>query len=171
MFLLLNILIMIFVWNRIDSSPNENYTNFQLLIYFILVSLTILTANPKSEIAFLFGVGLFITNLFVMFPAIVMIEMSIRKHSNYKMKNTHLSNSISESPTITLIFPWNKCDFEKVTLNPKFVTKYYDLQDKKRNLLEYLIFTFLKEYFYFKSLKSFYLVKKEQHRKDYLHIK
>lgn len=171
MFLLLNILIIVIIWNRIDSSPNENYTNFQLLIYFILSSLTSLTANPKSEIVFLFGMGFFITNLFVMYPAIVMIEMSIRKHSNYKMKNTHLSNSISESPTITLIFPWNKCDFEKVTLNPKFVTKYYDLQDKKRNLLEYLTFTFLKEYFYFKSLKSFYLVKKEQHRKDYLHIK
>lgn len=66
-----------------------------------------------------------------------------------------------------LILQFCKCDFSKVTLNPKFVAKYYDLQDRKRSFTEFITFTFLKEYFYFKSLKSFYLVKREQHRKVY----
>lgn len=75
------------------------------------------------------------------------------------------SDSISENDK-RLILPFCKCDFSKVNLNPKFVAKYYDLQDRKRSFTEFITFTFLKEYFYFKSIKSFYLVKREQHRKD-----
>jgi hypothetical protein len=74
------------------------------------------------------------------------------------------TNSISKNDK-RLILPFCKCDFSKVTLNPKFVAKYYDLQDRKRSFTESITFTFLKEYFYFKSFKSFYLVKREQNRK------
>ena len=84
---------------------------------------------------------------------------------NYSYFETSiLSNYISEQD-VKIILPFCHHDFSKVTLNPKFVAKYYDLQDRKRNFTEFITFTFLKEYFYFKSIKSFYLVKREQHRK------
>lgn len=84
---------------------------------------------------------------------------------NYSYFETSiLSNYISEQD-VKIILPFCHHDFSKVTLNPKFVAKYYDLQDRKRNFTEFIAFTFLKEYFYFKSIKSFYLVKREQHRK------
>ena len=84
---------------------------------------------------------------------------------NYSYFETSiLSNYISEQD-VKIILPFCHHDFSKVTLNPKFVAKYYDLQDKKRNFTEFIAFTFLKEYFYFKSIKSFYLIKREQHRK------
>lgn len=83
---------------------------------------------------------------------------------NYSYFETSiLSNYISEQD-VKIILPFCHHDFSKVTLNPKFVAKYYDLQDRKRNFTEFIAFTFLKEYFYFKSIKSFYLVKREQHR-------
>ena len=84
---------------------------------------------------------------------------------NYSYFETSiLSNYISEQD-VKIILPFCHHDFSKVTLNPKFVAKYYDLQDRKRNFTEFITFTFLKEYFYFKSIKSFYLVKREQDRK------
>ena len=84
---------------------------------------------------------------------------------NYSYFETSiLSNYISEQD-VKIILPFCHHDFSKVTLNPKFVAKYYDLQDRKRNFTEFIAFTFLKEYFYFKSIKSFYLVKREQDRK------
>lgn len=71
------------------------------------------------------------------------------------------TNSISKSEYFTLIFPWRSYHFKNVTLNPKFINKYYELQNKeKRNFFEYVTFTFLKEYFYFKSVKSYYIVKR-----------
>lgn len=84
---------------------------------------------------------------------------------SYKIDNKF--NFISE-PYIVLNFPWGKYDFSKVALNQKFVAKYYELQNKSRNFSEFLTFTYLKEYFYFKSVLSFHLVAKEKnHRKDY----
>ncbi len=90
----------------------------------------------------------------------------ITEKASYKAENK--SNSISE-PYIVLNFPWQKCDFSKVALNPKFIARYYELQqNEKSNFLEFITFTFLKEYFYFKSVISFYLVSKEiKNRKDY----
>ena len=80
---------------------------------------------------------------------------------NYSYFETSiLSNYISEQD-VKIILPFCHHDFSKVTLNPKFVAKYYDLQDRKRNFTEFITFTFLKEYFYFKSIKSFYLVVQE----------
>lgn len=88
-----------------------------------------------------------------------------QESASYKIDNKF--NFISE-PYILLSFPWGKYDFSKVTLNQKFIVKYYELQNKSRSFLEFLIFTFLKEYFYFKSVVSFHLVSKEKkHRKDY----
>lgn len=160
MFLLLNILWVILDWSLFLSSPNKDNTNFQILVNAILLLATLMTANLNSEIVFILGMSIFILNLLVSLPMIVMANASDRGTSEYKVENiTNDSNSKSEN--ITLIFPWRSYHFNNTTLNPKFIEKYYKLQNKeKRNFFEYIVFTFLKEYFYFKSVKSYYIVKR-----------
>lgn len=163
MFLFLNLLWIVIYFVLFFNSSNEDNTNFQVLVSFISLLATLIFANPNSEIVFLFGSSLFILNLFYNLPWIL-IANSDRKRSRYKINNitTNCSNSISEQDNIiTLIFPWRSYHFKNTTLNPKFIAKYYKLQNKeKRNFFEYVIFTFLKEYFYFKSVKSYYIVKR-----------
>lgn len=163
MFLLLNLLWVVLDWSLFLSSPNKDNTNFQILVNVVLLLATLMTANLNSEIVFVLGMSIFILNLLVSLPMIVMANASDRGTSEYKVENTtNESNSISKSENITLIFPWRCYHFIKnTTLNPKFIAKYYKLQNKeKRNFFEYVIFTFLKEYFYFKSVKSYYIVKR-----------
>jgi hypothetical protein len=162
MFLLLNILWVILDWSLFLSSPNKDNTNFQILVNAILLLATLTTANLNSEIVFVIGMSKFIINLLVSLPMIVMANASDRGTSEYKVENTtNNSNSISKSENITLTFPWRSYNFRNVALNPNFVQEYYKLQNKeKRNFFEYVIFTFLKEYFYFKSVKSYYIVKR-----------
>ena len=163
MFLLLNILWIIIYFVLFFNSPNEDNTNFQILVSIVLLLSTLIFANPNSEIMFLFGSSLFILNLFYNLPWIL-IANSDRKRSKYKIKNitNNYSNSISEQDNIiTLIFPWRSYHFKNTTLNPKFIAKYYKLQNQeKRNFFEYISFTLLKEYFYFKSVKSYYIRKR-----------
>ena len=161
MFLLLNLLWVVLDWSLFLSSPNKDNTNFQILVNVVLLLATLMTANLNSEIVFVLGMSIFILNLLVSLPMIVMANASDRGTSEYKVENTtNESNSISKSENITLIFPWRCYHFKNTTLNPKFIAKYYKLQNKKRNFFEYVIFTFLKEYFYFKSVKSYYIVKR-----------
>ena len=162
MFLLLNILWVILDWSLFLSSPNKDNTNFQILVNAILLLATLMTANLNSEIVFILGMSIFILNLLVSLPMIVMANSSDRGTSEYKVENsTNESNFISKSENITLTFPWRKYNFKNVTLNPKFIEKYYKLQNQeKRNFFEYISFTLLKEYFYFKSVKSYYIRKR-----------
>lgn len=161
MFLLLNVLWIIIYFVLFFNSPNEDNTNFQILVSIVLLLSSLIFVNPNSEIVFLFGSSLFVMNLFYNLPWIF-IANSDRKRSMYKMKNiTNDSNSISEAKNITLIFPWRSYNFRNVALNPNFVQEYYKLQNKeKRNFFEYITFTLLKEYFYFKSVKSYYIRKR-----------
>ena len=146
-FILLNILIFIIlisVW----FNPNGSFTNFQYFCILFLIYGSPIFAKSLSSVFLIFFCSIFNGVLWFVIP--------FSSHFCY--------DSISKNDK-RLILQFCKCDFSKVTLNPKFVAKYYDLQDRKRSFTEFITFTFLKEYFYFKSLKSFYLVKREQHRK------
>lgn len=161
MFLFLNLLWIVIYFVLFFNSPNEDNTNFQVLVSFISLLATLIFANHTSAITMLFGSSVFILNLFYNFPWIL-IATSDRKNSKYKIKNIlNNSNSISEAKNITLTFPWRSYSFRNVALNPNFVQEYYKLQNKeKRNFFEYITFTLLKEYFYFKSVKSYYIRKR-----------
>ena len=74
------------------------------------------------------------------------VSSDYQESASYKIDNKF--NFISE-PYILLSFPWGKYDFSKVTLNQKFIVKYYELQNKSRSFLEFLIFNFLKGIFLF----------------------
>lgn len=159
-FILLNILIFIIlisVW----FNPNGSFADLQYFCILFLIYGSPIFAKSLSSVFLIFFCSIFNGVLWFVIPfsghfCYDSDKISVTIHNE--------SDSISKNDK-RLILQFCKCDFSKVTLNPKFVAKYYDLQDRKRSFTEFITFTFLKEYFYFKSLKSFYLVKREQHRK------
>lgn len=78
MFLLLNLLWVVLDWSLFLSSPNKDNTNFQILVNVILLLATLMTANLNSEIVFILGMSIFILNLLVSLPMIVMANASDR---------------------------------------------------------------------------------------------
>ena len=159
-FILLNILIFIIlisVW----FNPNGSFTNFQYFSILFLIYGSIFFIKSLSSIFLIFFCPMFNG---VLWSAISLSGRYCNDSDKISVTVHNETNSISKNDK-RLILPFCKCDFSKVTLNPKFVAKYYDLQDRKRSFTEFITFTFLKEYFYFKSFKSFYLVKREQNRK------
>ena len=163
MIIALNILAFVFLLFLVKS-PNKGITSFQFMLPSIVIivdNIVEATYNPAYLSTSWFQI-LFVCNLFLWL--FIGVSSDSQESASYK---DNKFNFISE-PYIVLNFPWGKYDFSKVTLNQKFIVKYYELQNKSRSFLEFLIFTFLKEYFYFKSVVSFHLVSKEKkHRKDY----
>ena len=158
-FILLNILIFIIlisVW----FNPNGSFTNFQYFSILFLIYGSIFFIKSLSSIFLIFFCPMFNG---VLWSAISLSGRYCNDSDKISVTVHNETNSISKNDK-RLILPFCKCDFSKVTLNPKFVAKYYDLQDRKRSFTESITFTFLKEYFYFKSFKSFYIVKREQNR-------
>lgn len=84
MFLLLNLLWVVLDWSLFLSSPNKDNTNFQILVNAILLLATLMTANLNSEIVFVLGMSIFILNLLVSLPMIVMANASDRELLNIK---------------------------------------------------------------------------------------
>lgn len=164
MVIALNILAFVFLLFLV-TSPNKGITVFQFMIPTIIIGIDNIveaTYNPAYLSTSWFQI-LFVCNLLLWL--FIGVSSDSQESVSYKIDNKF--NFISE-PYIVLNFPWGKYDFSKVALNQKFIIKYYELQNKSKNFSEFLIFTFLKEYFYFKSVVSFHLVSKERkHRKDY----
>ena len=164
MVIVLNILAFIFLLFLVKS-PNKGITSFQFMLPSIVIvvdNILEATYNPAylstAWFQILFGCN-------ILLWLFIGVSSDSQESASYKIDNKF--NFISE-PYIVLNFPWRSYHFKNVTLNPKFINKYYELQNKeKRNFFEYVTFTFLKEYFYFKSIYSFHIVKREQHRKGY----
>ena len=164
MIIALNILAFIFLLFLVQS-PNKGITSFQFMLPSIVIvvdNIAEATYNPAylntAWFQILFGCN-------ILLWLFIGVSSDSQESASYKIDNKF--NFISE-PYILLNFPWGKYDFSKVTLNQKFIIKYYELQNKSRSFLEFITFTFLKEYFYFKSVMSFRLISKEKkNRKDY----
>lgn len=164
MVIALNILAFVFLLFLV-TSPNKGITSFQFMLPSIVIvvdNIVEATYNPSylstAWFQILFGCN-------ILLWLFIGVRSDSQDSASYKIDNKF--NFISE-PYILLNFPWGKYDFSKVTLNQKFIIKYYELQNKSKNFSEFLIFTFLKEYFYFKRVVSFHFVSKERkHRKDY----
>ena len=167
MVIALNILAFIFLLFLVKS-PNKGITSFQFMLPSIVIvvdNIVEATYNPAylstAWFQILFGCN-------ILLWLFIGVSSDSQKSASYKINNKF--NFISE-PYILLNFPWGKYDFSKVTLNPKFVAKYYQLEKSKSKIKpkfsNFVIRTFLQEYFYFKSIKSFYILKREQNRKDF----
>lgn len=161
-----NILTFVFLLFLIKS-PNKGVTSFQFIMSSIFLFIDPFTESVFGSFDFITGCifrGLFIANLILWL--LIGGLPNDKEETTYKIENNF--NFISE-PYIVLNFPWGKCDFSKVTLNPKFVVKYYQLEKLearvKPKFSNFVIRTFLQEYFYFKSVFSFYLIKREKYRK------
>ena len=162
MVIALNILAFVFLLFLV-TSPNKGITSFQFMLPSIIIvvdNIVEATYNPAylstTWFQILFGCN-------ILLWLFIGVSSDSQKSASYKINNKF--NFISE-PYILLNFPWGKYDFSKVTLNQKFIIKYYELQNKNKSFSEFLTFTFLKEYFYFKSVYSFHLVKREKHGKE-----
>ena len=168
--LIIIINILNFVFNLfLIKSPNKGVTWFQYTIFSLVIIIDSITEafyNTADLSTIIFKI-LFGCNLILWFLT-AFIDEEREKDAFYKIDNKF--NFISE-PYIVLNFPWSKCDFSKVSLNPKFVAKYYQLEKLKSKIKpkfsSLVIRIMLQEYFYFKSVFSFYLIKREKHRKDY----
>lgn len=167
MVIALNILAFIFLLFLV-TSPNKGITSFQFMLPSIVIvvdNIVEATYNPAylstAWFQILFGCN-------ILLWLFIGVSSDSQESTSYKIDNKF--NFISE-PYIVLNFPWGKYDFSKVTLNPKFVAKYYQLEKSKSKIKpkfsNFVIRTFLQEYFYFKSIKSFYILKREQNRKDF----
>ena len=167
MVIALNILAFVFLLFLV-TSPNKGITSFQFMlpsIVIVLDNIVEATYNPAylstAWFQILFGCN-------ILLWLFIGVRSDSQESVSYKIDNKF--NFISE-PYIVLNFPWGKYDFSKVTLNPKFVAKYYQLEKSKSKIKpkfsNFVIRTFLQEYFYFKSIKSFYILKREQNRKDF----
>ena len=166
MIITLNILAFVFLLFLVKS-PNKGITGFQFMLPSIVIvvdNIVEATYNPAYLSTAWFQI-LFACNILLWL--FIGVSSDSQESVSYKIDNKF--NFISE-PYILLNFPWRKCDFSKVTLNPKFVAKYYQLEKLKSKIKpkfsNFIIRTFLQEYFYFKSVYSFCLVKREKHRKD-----
>lgn len=166
MVIALNILAFVFLLFLVKS-PNKGITSFQFMmpsIVIVLDNIVEATYNPAylstAWFQILFGCN-------ILLWLFIGVRSDSQESVSYKIDNKF--NFISE-PYIVLNFPWGKYDFSKVTLNPKFVAKYYQLEKLKSKIKpkfsNFVIRTFLQEYCYFKSVYSFYLIKREKHRKD-----
>ena len=165
-FILLNILIFIIlisVW----FNPNGSFTNFQYFSILFLIYGSIFFIKSLSSIFLIFFCPMFNG---VLWSAISLSGRYCNDSDKISVTVHNETNSISKNDK-RLILPFCKCDFSKVTLNPKFVAKYYQLEKLnskiKSKFSNFIIRTFLQEYFYFKSVYSFCLIKREKHRKDY----
>ena len=167
MIITLNILAFVFLLFLVKS-PNKGITSFQFMfpsIVIVVDNIVEATYNPAylstAWFQILFGCN-------ILLWLFIGVRSDSQDSASYKIDNKF--NFISE-PYILLNFPWGKYDFSKVTLNPKFVAKYYQLEKSKSKIKpkfsNFVIRTFLQEYFYFKSIKSFYILKREQNRKDF----
>lgn len=156
-FILLNILIFIIlisVW----FNPNGSFTDFQYFCILFLIYGSVIFAKSLPSVFLIFFCSIF--------NGILWVIVSLSGHLCYDSDKISVtihdeSDSISKNDK-RLMLQFCKCDFSKVTLNQKFIIKYYELQNKNKSFSEFLTFTFLKEYFYFKSVYSFHLVKREK---------
>ena len=157
MVIALNILAFIFLLFLVKS-PNKGITSFQFMLPSIVIivdNIVEATYNPAylstAWFQILFGCN-------ILLWLFIGVSSDSQKSASYKINNK-------------FNLQFCKCDFSKVTLNPKFVAKYYQLEKSKSKIKpkfsNFVIRTFLQEYFYFKSIKSFYILKREQNRKDF----
>lgn len=163
-FILLNILIFI-VLISVWFNPNGSFTDFQYFCILFLIYGSVIFAKSLPSVFLIFFCSIF--------NGILWVIVALSGHLCYDSDKISItihneSDSISKNDK-RLILPFCKCDFSKVTLNPKFVAKYYQLEKLKSKIKpkfsNFVIRTFLQEYFYFKSVYSSYLIKREKHRK------
>lgn len=155
MFAITNILLAFAFYFVYIASPNGRPTETQIYLLALASLLSVFLAPNSSELTVFIGSAILLTN-FITYAIIGMattlpvlfgdIGYEVRCSHTFKVDDTERK----------LVFPWYNCNFAHVTANPKYVKRHYHLQTKKnKTTREWLMFSYLQEYFYFKSVQSF----------------
>ena len=155
MFALMNIVLSFLFAYVYMLSPNERPTATQICFLATLSSLSLLLLPNSSTLSFCIGAGLLLSNGIIY--GVICLATTIPVlfgDAGFPVQCSHRFRVGDLEPK--LIFPWYKCNFDHVTVEPKFVLRYHQLQNQKnKTAIEGIVFSYLQEYFYFKSAQSF----------------
>ena len=136
-------------------SPNERPTATQICLLATLSVLSILLIPKSSALSFSMGAAALLMN-FILF-GIICLATNITVlfgDPGFPVQCSHRFR-VGDSE-LKLVFPWYKCNFDYVKVNPEFVIRFHQLQKQERKtIVEGIVFSYLQEYFYFKSVQSF----------------
>jgi hypothetical protein len=146
------------------QSPNGRPTSTQIHILATLSILSLLLIPYSSVLSFCIGAGALLMN-FTVFGVICLATTIpvLFGDSGFPVQCSHRFR-VGDSE-LKLVFPWYECTFDHVTVNPKFVQRFHQLQKQEHKIaIERIIFSCLQEYFYFKSVQSFYVAKRNMNQ-------
>lgn len=155
MFAFTNILLAFSFYFVYIASPNGRPTETQIYLLALASLLSVFLAPNSSELTVFIGAAILLTN-FITY-AIICLATTLPVlfgDIGYEVRCTHTFNV--EDTELTLVFPWYNCNYAHVNVNPDYVKRHYHLRTKKnKTMIESLMFSYLQEYFYFKSVQSF----------------
>ena len=151
MFAITNILLSYAFYFVYIKSPNGRPTATQILLA-LFSSVSILFIPNSSAISFSLGAAALLMN-FITY-AIICLATTLPVLFGDEVSCSHKFRA--ENSDYRLLFPWYYCDYSHVNVNPDYVKRHYHLRTKKnKTMIESLMFSYLQEYFYFKSVQSF----------------
>ena len=155
MFALINIVLSFLFCFLYMLSPNGRPTTTQicLLVTLSLLSLFLIPNSP-TPVSSLGAVVLF--SNFVVY-GIICLATNITVlfgDPGFPVQCSHRFRVGDSEPE--LVFPWYECNFDHVKVNPEFILRFHQLRKQEyKTLIERIVFSYLQEYFYFKSVQSF----------------
>lgn len=155
MFALINIVLSFSFCFVYMLSPNGRPTDTQICLLGTLSSLSLLLIPYSSVPSFALGAAALLMN-FIVFGVICLATniTVLFGDPGFPVQCSHRFR-VGDSE-LKLVFPWYECDFDHVEVNQKFVLRYHQLRKQEhKTVIEGVVFSCLKEYFYFKSVQSF----------------
>lgn len=157
MFTLINIVLLFVFCFVYMLSPNGRPTATQICLLGTLSALSLFLIPYSSVPSFALGAAALFSN-FVVYGIICLATTIpvLFGDPGFPVQCLHRFRVDNSEPK--LVFPWYKCNFDHVEVNPKFVLRYHQLQKQEhKNAIEGIVFSCLQEYFYFKSVQSFFI--------------
>ncbi len=155
MFALINIVLSFSFGFVYIKSPNGRPTATQICLLATLSVLSILLIPNSSALSFCLGAAALLMN-FIVF-GIICLATNITVlfgDSGFPVQCSHRFRVGDSEPK--LVFPWYKCNFDHVKVNTRFVLRFHQLRKQEhKSAIEWIVFSGLQEYFYFKSVQSF----------------
>lgn len=161
MFAFINIVLSFSFYFVYIKSPNGRPTDTQICLLATLSSLSLLFIPNSSALSFCLGAAALLMN-FIVFGVICLATNIpvLFGDPGFPVQCSHRFRVVDNSE-LKLVFPWYECNFDHVEVNPKFVLRYHQLRKQEhKTVIEGIIFSCLKEYFYFKSVQSFIIKEK-----------
>lgn len=164
MFALINIVLSFSFCFVYMLSPNGRPTDTQICLLGTLSSLSLLLIPYSSVPSFALGAAVLFSN-FVVYGVICLATTIpvLFGDPGFPVQCSHIFR-VGDSE-LKLVFPWYECNFDHVEVNPEFVSRFYQLRKQEhKTLIEGIVFSYLQEYFYFKSVQSFFIKNQKRPR-------